>query len=475
MKCVSCEAELNPDDFPIKRIGTKYKCPVCKVEAKIGCKIPCYTEGYGIFPDKEGDEFVLRYFKIIRRYNTERGIYDEIREEMRENFCNGYVYTKQFYDGTWWGCTNNRHYYYQYSNMGKWQGFGFTPRADYQRLYTASLSIYAKGTQYEKINLREFFNGIDYKKWWTAYSNMFDLMNYSLFVEYMQKVGLNNLLREWRDEKFGDVDYGAKKLREMLNITQPQYKELLAKGDRATAEDIKRYRLINKWGLKTDEEWEVFNRYLRNLSDYNIKKFFELFPFTLHKFCRYIEKQGNEFNMGIYLDYLELAKKLNLDLKDTFVTFPDYLKEKHNDLVDLYQERQFDAKLIKYANKANESANRFAPVVERTNKWCSADEQFVVVNPKSPQEIGYEGLKLRHCVAMYIDNIVKGEKNIMFLRKANEPDVPYYTMEIIGDTISQCKGYRNTNRTEDVDVFLHKYAKKMNLKITDNEAYQAFV
>lgn len=482
MTCVSCGVELNPDDFPIKRSGTKYKCPVCGVKAKIIFKLPCYSVGMGIFPDRENDEFMLRYFQFAREYNAEDKTYTDldVREVMRENFCQGYVYTKQkSWDGEWVACRNNRHQHYYYTRMGGWHGFLYSPDADFKRLYTSSLNIYAKGTQYERINLREYFKDFNPKDWWKVYSEVFYLMNYGLFAEYMQKVGLDNVLKDFRDDKLNDFDWSvnwkAKKLREMLDITQPQYKELLAKGSRATAEDVKRFHLINKWKLKTGEDWEIFNKHLRSLGDYDIKRFFDLFPYSLHKFNRYAEKQGNKFDVRTYIDYLKLAKDLNLDLKDTFVTFPDYLKEKHDDLLKVKQEREFDAKLIKYAKKADENADKFAPVVERTNRWCLADEQFVVVNPKSTHEIGYEGLKLRHCVAIYTDAVVQGEKDIMFLRKADEPETPHYTMEIIGDTITQCKGFRNTDRTKDVDTFLHKYAKKMHLKISDNETYQPFM
>lgn len=473
---MTCNADLNPNDFPIKRIGTKYKCSCCGTEAKIAYKIPCYTEGYGIFPDKQYDEFVLRYYKIIRRYNAERGIYDEVREEMRETFCDGFVYTEQNCEGNWRACNNNRTYYYQYSNLGHWQGFSFTPRADYQRLYTSSLNIYAKGTQYKRINVKEFFKGMDYKKWWIVYSNMFDLMSYGLFAEYMQKTGLNNLLKEWRDNKFDfKVDCNKKKLREMLNITQPQYKELLTLGDKASAEHLSKFHYINEWNLKTEEDWDIFNKYIRRQIDYRVKDFKELYALSLHKFGKYVKDQGDKFNFSLYVDYLRLAKNLNLDLKNTFVIFPKYLKQAHDGLADMYNEMKFTIKLNNYAQKADEKANEFAEIVKASEKWCSADEQFEIISPKSTHDLGLEGIALRHCVAMYVEDIINGEKVVMFLRRKSEPEKPFYTMEIIGNTITQCKGYRNTDRTEDVDVFLHKYAKKMNLKITDNEAYQAFV
>ena len=95
-----------------------------------------------------------------------------------------------------------------------------------------------------------------------------------------------------------------------------------------------------------------------------------------------------------------------------------------------------------------------------------------VVIPKNTREIGIEGFKLRHCVASYIKDVINNKKTILFIRNKNQITIPYYTMEIVGKKITQCKGYRNCPRTEDVDLFLKSFAKNKKLTITKEEKYQ---
>ena len=51
---------------------------------------------------------------------------------------------------------------------------------------------------------------------------------------------------------------------------------------------------------------------------------------------------------------------------------------------------------------------------------------------------------LSHCVGGYADRHTNGKLSIMFLRRKDEPDKPYYTIEVGNDlTIRQCRGYKN--------------------------------
>ena len=64
------------------------------------------------------------------------------------------------------------------------------------------------------------------------------------------------------------------------------------------------------------------------------------------------------------------------------------------------------------------------------------------------------------------------ELTIMFLRKKDEPDTPYYTIEVSNELkIVQCRGYRNNNagnkKTQDIINFeneYQKYLKSVDLK-----------
>lgn len=84
--------------------------------------------------------------------------------------------------------------------------------------------------------------------------------------------------------------------------------------------------------------------------------------------------------------------------------------------------------------------NRFKqlqPLLFETN-------ELIMKAPESGTEIILEGKMLQHCVGGYVQRHADGKTNILFIRKKDEPDMPYFTIEVSNDyQIIQCHGYRN--------------------------------
>jgi len=76
---------------------------------------------------------------------------------------------------------------------------------------------------------------------------------------------------------------------------------------------------------------------------------------------------------------------------------------------------------------------------ELQKKYAYADEDYLVIAPQNTFDIIKEGRMLHHCVGndgageRYYDRIERRESFIMFLRRAEEPEDPYYTLEIEPD------------------------------------------
>ena len=75
--------------------------------------------------------------------------------------------------------------------------------------------------------------------------------------------------------------------------------------------------------------------------------------------------------------------------------------------------------------------------------------------------------------AQYMSDIVENKKTILFVRNKSEIDVPFFTMEIIGKKITQCKGYRNCPRPVEVESFLKSFARNKHLSIVKDEHFAA--
>ena len=83
----------------------------------------------------------------------------------------------------------------------------------------------------------------------------------------------------------------------------------------------------------------------------------------------------------------------------------------------------------------------------------------MVVVPNDLFSIKEEGHVLRHCVGTYVSKILEEESIILFIRKTEDPEKSFYTLEVKEDQIKQCHGYRNKDMTKEVERFVEEYKK----------------
>lgn len=72
---------------------------------------------------------------------------------------------------------------------------------------------------------------------------------------------------------------------------------------------------------------------------------------------------------------------------------------------------------------------------------------YVLKTPDTIDELEKEGRELHHCVASYLKKIVEMKTIILFLRKKENIDEPYYTVEVnpSSNNVIQCRTYSNLN------------------------------
>ena len=66
---------------------------------------------------------------------------------------------------------------------------------------------------------------------------------------------------------------------------------------------------------------------------------------------------------------------------------------------------------------------------------------------------------------MYVDKVCSSRCAILFIRKAEKPDLPYYTLELSpkGDIV-QCRGNHNCDMTDEVKVFVKLWHETVVMK-----------
>ena len=97
-----------------------------------------------------------------------------------------------------------------------------------------------------------------------------------------------------------------------------------------------------------------------------------------------------------------------------------------------------------------------------------SDPKYMIIPPSKPEDIIAEGTALNHCIAktsMYLNRIYNHESYIMFLRKTDSEDKPWYTLEIEPGGIIRQKSTQFDNTNKDLDdamPFLKKWQKHIN-------------
>lgn len=88
-------------------------------------------------------------------------------------------------------------------------------------------------------------------------------------------------------------------------------------------------------------------------------------------------------------------------------------------------------------------------------------KDYKIIYPSCTQEIKEEGVKLNHCVASYIDKVIKGETHILFLRRKDSLDNNLLTLEVRRDSVVQARGVYNRPPTDIENKIIDRYNKKL--------------
>lgn len=179
---------------------------------------------------------------------------------------------------------------------------------------------------------------------------------------------------------------------------------------------------------------------------------------SISKLYKYLYKEA-PLKQGLYSptetltllsDSYELCKKLELP----FDKNPKALKRYHDILTREYN-------IIKDEIKSKE----FAAQAEKLQKYSFETEKdnFVIMIPKTSDDLVKEGKAMRHCVGSYIDKFATGKSCIAFLRKKEHENESYVTIEFdpIEKEIYQVKGKCN-GLLKDIDAikFIDKWCKE---------------
>lgn len=427
--------------------GDYYHCPSCKTEfhkthvIRNNANYSSMNEEIWVnILQKTDDRIVFRGYIVSKHVNkkTHTDIID-CYEVQRDTIYKGKIYVNSAYPESpnYWHDCAFADYFFGGGQKIQRRHINIVPESYYDFLQNTDLK-YTKVWEYMQNE---------------PIHNTFRMMkNAALYpwVELIHKQGMTNLCRAIL-EGYADMRVitpkTIKSLDKSIKKLNPSYYELYA------------YLRFKKIGTEIDLSklnGYIDHKYIKSLID--IHKITNMNPIKVHEYLKiqkdFIYKNNSEIKaddlIQTYQDYLNMMVKTNRTPDNDLLAFPRDLAKAHNDAVIVFNTLENEAK--------NEEYSKFYDHLKKLNY---SNGLLSIIVPKDVSEIIAEGKILHHCVGSYVDNVVKGTTTILFIRRANDEDHPYYTVEYQGGKVIQCRGVRNSNKTDEIDQFLIEWQKHL--------------
>lgn len=167
----------------------------------------------------------------------------------------------------------------------------------------------------------------------------------------------------------------------------------------------------------------------------------------------------------------ELAKKsLGYDMTNDVYLRPRDLPRRHREVVEESRGKEEEM-------REKQAEEKYSGISERFKKldryYHYEDDKYSIRPACSATEIIAEGRTLHHCVGSedqaYLRNHHEGKSTILFLRKKEEADTPYITIEICGTAIRQWYGaYDKKPDESEIKKWLEQYVTRLKTKKQDD-------
>lgn len=468
-----CEHEYKKGSIRPKQVITcpscKAACTVKRVDYEQVNPIPGYQFRKEVLLfQKIGEEFCERHFDVVYRSDIS-GESTSLIEIGRIFYPAGQFAPRWKGDLRTGSRGKQRRYYNKYN---PWQDNTFW---DDKNLYGMPGIVLASGPVYPRTINKKMFEGTKYQycamelirseKGFTpiTYLEKFDEM--PQVMEMLVKTGLLRMALEINKYEFK----GTGKPWEQLGISKKQMNRLrnINGGHRALAW----MRYEDGTGRSIDDETI---RYFENERINPDDIAFISDKMSERKIMNYIIRQCNQLKakseevLILWRDYLSMAVRMKMEISRELIFKPKNIKKAHDDLVKLCG----GADVAKRAGEVVQKYPNIDEILQSIKeKYEYMNDQYAVLVPEKIEDIIYEGRKLGHCLDksdIYFDRIHRRESFIVFLRKREDIEKPYYTLEIEPDGTTRQKrttGDRQDKDFQDAVSFIRKWQKEVKKRL----------
>ena len=362
---------------------------------------------------------------------------------------------------------NKREYVGALYDAGIMEAFKDTSYESWSRLFT---QMAAAGQQ---CNWNAMMAAVKDKEYMQVAEMLFRGRFYRMLTETSMQISY------WDLEYIGYLDVTGRTIEEVFGIADRQKINRIR--------DCNGGGLILKWMQYSEEKGEKISEKLltwakrENITPGTLKE--PLTYMSAEQAMNYIEKQKKEQYKGKstrvivdqYADYIRMCNKLKKKLEDEMIYKPRELKRRHDEAVEEIKVREIEIDSEEYSERYPEAED---VLKEIKKKFEYRGTEYFIMVPERIYDIVCEGRSLHHCVGStdrYFDRMAQHETYICFLRKVEEPDKPFYTIEVEpGGTIRQHRGmFDEEPELETVKPFLKEWQKEIRKRMSEEDHARA--
>ena len=186
--------------------------------------------------------------------------------------------------------------------------------------------------------------------------------------------------------------------------------------------------------------------------------------FNVQALNRYIIEFNKLIVNNNFVDYYTMCSSLNIPIESPFkLKTNEYIQKVHDETLLLYSKEG--------SQVSQEKEDKYKFIKQRYRDLSYKDNDFTIIYPNNLSDVKLEGLILHHCVGSYVDRILNMTAYIMFIRKNEDINTPYFTLHYVLENnkivIKQVHGKYNCNTSDKILNFVKYWANKFGAKLED--------
>ena len=446
--CSHCRKEV-PLMKPAKQ-NQEAKCPCCKkkVTYKRQNQIETLEVKYydGAYAQKVGDLTIIRKFYGSQSYRGRDYMNPYIRLEESVRYI---LYPNGTVSRFWHGMYNQ--------NICRWN------KNDKDSGWARTYRYYAYDT------IRNVYKGnltgiLKHSAWDCWKKKPCDVIRYLIIenqtegvIEKLARVGLFNIatyLMEFGPDVFYEkVNMAGKDLGQIMLLDKARLKRLVQ------FDSLEHY----KWLLREKKDNTVYDdqmikRFVESkISDYTLSRLPKQMNYT--QIDSYLTKQveitSETYDQvaTIWKDYLQIAEGNGWNMESPVFYKPKDLKNKHAEAL-LFRD---GVSIEEETTKLEEDFPKVDENLSLMKRFEFSNDEFAILVPQNIKDIVKEGHSLQHCihqVTFYFERITNQETYIFFLRKKDNVDMSWYTLEVEHSGNILQKRTTLDNQNKDIEIAL---------------------